>query len=186
MDEFYPIPPEPPKHPLARWRVPIAIAVGLSYGLITRMSWGFEPLQHFLGTPVSASYLFLTPFVLGVLVALVGMWISPSNNITVWGILMPLLAVTVGSFAAIVTGLEASFCVIVAFPILLAMAIFGGTAGALLMRRLGTSSHLLLHPNFYFSPLRSSSVGATPPASLEADIHRRQHRNSGLARNYLE
>jgi len=122
---------------LARWRVPIAIGVGLLYGLMTRLSWGYEPFQHFLGTPVSSSYLFLTPFVLGSLVALIGMLLAPSINISVWGVGMPFLAVIVGTVAATWTGLEAFFCVLVAFPILSAMAIMGGLITAGMMRVLG-------------------------------------------------
>lgn len=144
--------PEPPAHPLRNWRAPIAIVVGLLYGLITRLSWGYEPLQGILGTPVSASYLFLTPFVLGVLVAIVGMAISPSRNIAIWGVLMPMLATFVGSIAAIVTTLEASFCVIVAFPILIAMAISGGIVAALMMRGMGSRRTYFYTPLFIFLP----------------------------------
>ena len=147
-----PSPPKPALHPLSRWRAPIAIGVGLLYGLLTRLSWGYEPLQQIFGTPVSGSYLFLTPFVLGILVALVGMAISPSRNMLIWGLSMPLLAVFMGSIAAFATGLEASFCVIVAFPILAAMAVLGGLLGALMMRGMGSRRTYFLTPGFIFLP----------------------------------
>lgn len=158
MENSSPPFPEPPVHPLAKWRAPIAITVGLAYGLLTRLSWGFEPLQGLFGTPVSASYLFVSPFVLGALVAIVGMAISPSRSIPVWGFLMPMLAVLVGSFAAIFTGLEASFCVIVAFPILFAMAIFGGTVAAVMMRGMGSRRTYFLTPLFIFLPYAVAPV----------------------------
>ena len=158
MENPYPKPFEPKLHPLFRWRAPIAIVVGLIYGLLTRLSWGFEPLQGIFGTPVSASYLFLTPFVLGILVAFVGMWISPSKNVPTWGILMPMLAIIVGTFAAVFTKLEAIFCVIVAFPILMAMAIFGGTLATLLMRGMGSQRTYFLTPIFIFLPYAVAPV----------------------------
>lgn len=143
---------EPKLHPLAKYRIPISIIVGLTYGLLTRLSWGYKPLQETLGTPVSASYLFLTPLVLGIIVALIGMTFSPSRKIIVWGFLMPLLAITFGSIAALYTGLEAAFCIIVAFPILAGMAIFGGLVTTVMMRGLGARRTYYYTPFFIFLP----------------------------------
>lgn len=164
-----PAPLKPQRHRLWAWRSPIAIAIGLLYGLLTRLSWGYEPFQQFLGTPVSGSYLFLTPFVLGLLVAIVGMAIAPTTNIPVWGVGMPFLAILVGTFAAIITELEAIFCVVVAFPILMAMAIFGGTLGAVLMRSLGKKRTYFYCPGFLLLPFLVAPLEQLldiPPAYL--------------------
>ena len=128
------------------------MGVGLLYGLITRLTWGYEPLQKIFGTPVSGSYLFLTPFVLGILVAIVGMAISPSRILAVWGFLMPFCAVSVGAIAAALTGLEASFCILVAYPILVVMASFGGLVATVMMRGLGSRRTYFLTPVFIFLP----------------------------------
>jgi len=134
------------------WRVPLAIGVGLIYGLLTRLSWGYAPWQELLGTPVSASYLFLTPLVLGVLVSIVGMLIVPSRNIVMWGVLMPLLAVTIGTVVATITGLEALFCVLVAFPIIAGMAVMGGLFTTVLMRELGKKRTYFYTSGIIFLP----------------------------------
>ncbi|MBK1832907.1 hypothetical protein [Roseibacillus ishigakijimensis] len=140
------------RHPLAKWRVPLALGIGLLYGLLTRLSWGYEPLQGIFGTPVSMSYLFLTPFVLGALVALVGMLVAPTRNVSFWGVAMPILAIIIGTVAALISHLEALFCLIVAFPILMTMAILGGVITSLLMRQMRPSSLKFYSSSLLFLP----------------------------------
>lgn len=65
---------------------------------------------------------------------------------------MPFVAVLFGTIGAIIFELEAIFCVVVAFPILLIMAILGGTLGAVLMRGLGARRTYFYCPAFIFLP----------------------------------
>jgi hypothetical protein len=113
------------------------LAIGLLYGLLARLIWGWDLLEDFLGTPVSGSFLFLVPYGLGSLVAFIGMLTAPSSRIDIWGVAMPALAVLTGLLGAFITQLEALFCVIVAAPIIFSMAIMGGTICAILMRAFG-------------------------------------------------
>lgn len=136
---IYSVPrPQPiERHPRSQWRVPIAIVIGLSYGALSRWSWGYEPLQDFLGTPVSSSFIFGTPMVVGALTAFVGMLLSPTRQLTTWGILLPILAVTIGAALSIIFAVEAVFCVVVALPLMIPSAIIGGISVTLMMRLFG-------------------------------------------------
>lgn len=125
------------RHPRYQWRVPIAISVGLFYGAIARWLWAYEPLQELLGTPVSGSFIFGAPVVVGALTAFVGMVLSPTRQITTWGIFLPALAILVGSTLSVLLAIEAAFCVVVALPLMIPSAVLGGLSVTLMMRLFG-------------------------------------------------
>lgn len=135
-------------HRFAKWRPLVAIAIGLLYGLLARVSWGIDLSDSFLGTPVSSSFLFAVPVAMGAIVAFVGMLISPSRRVSIWGVVMPVIALVVGVAASVAFKLEAAFCVVVAMPLLVPMVMLGGLLTTLAMVQLGAS-----RTKFYVSVL---------------------------------
>lgn len=113
----------------------IVIGCGLLYGGIGRASFALEPLHKWLGGAATASFLFLIPFAMGSLVAFLGMTISDRKMLK-WSLGMPSLVMGVGILASLLTGLEATFCLVVATPIMWPLCVLGAWITALIMRRL--------------------------------------------------
>ncbi len=113
----------------------IVIGCGLAYGGLTRALFAIEFLRHWLGGAASATFLFLTPFSMGAMVAFLGMTLTQKRGISYWGVAMPTLCLGIGIGVSVVTGFEAVFCVLVAAPILWPLTILGGILTALIVRK---------------------------------------------------
>jgi hypothetical protein len=119
---------------LSRW---IIIGCGLLYGGLSRALFGIDALAMWHGGAASATFLFLVPMAMGSLVAFLGMTLGQPKSLTYWGVSAPLLCFLIGMVISLVTGFEATFCLIVAAPILIAMTLFGGLITAGLVNRFG-------------------------------------------------
>lgn len=158
-----PLPPLPPPLP-ARAASPAAFAPtsdlpspfwwlwtllgGAAYGLLMRAAFGLPffrtPLNG--GGPMLVSFLFLVPF-------LIGVWTvarRPAAYRSVGSaMLMPWAPTTLFLGGTALLAIEGSICIVMAMPIFLALASFGGLIGHFAVRAIpspGTSAAFLLLP----------------------------------------
>lgn len=118
----------------ARW---IIIGCGLLYGGFGRALFAVESFAPWLGGAASVSFLFLIPFAMGALVAFLGMTFTERRSVAYWGLSMPSLCLLVGLGAALVSGWEALFCILVASPIFWTLSVCGGLITAAVVQRYG-------------------------------------------------
>jgi hypothetical protein len=117
-----------------RW---IIIGCGLLYGGFGRAVFAVERFSSWLGGAATVTFLFSVPFAMGALVAFLGMTLTKQRSVVFWGLAMPSLCLGIGLVVALVTGLEAFFCILIASPILWALTVCGGLITAAIVRRCG-------------------------------------------------
>jgi hypothetical protein len=113
----------------------IIIGCGLLYGGFGRVVFALDKLAPWLGGATSVSFLFLIPFAMGSLVAFLGMTLTERRSVAYWGLGIPTSCLGIGLAVALVTGVEAFFCILIASPILWALTIFGGLVTAAIVKR---------------------------------------------------
>lgn len=103
----------------------IAVGVGLLYGLLSRLAFGSQPgpLREYLGV-MTVGFIFLVPLAIGAItVYLASEWQQRS-----WGfaILAPWLTTILTLAVAFLVHLEGMICIVMIFPVFLALASVGG------------------------------------------------------------
>lgn len=159
------------------WTPMGAIALGVGYGALARLTFGLEWawLKDFFAA-VSVTFLFVVPFVLGVLTIRFAARLGSSSWVT-W-VFRPwwacvLLALTFGALAW-----EGAICLIIAAPIYLAMSSFGGIVAGLhdrgARRRSGDDSRymlgLVLALPFFLSPFEQRLPLRTEHRVVETSV----------------
>jgi len=152
-----PPPPPPPKphQPVGvrdalsgRWWL-WALLGGAGYGLLMRLAFGLPLFQTQRGGgsgPMLASFLFLVPF-------LIGLWtvsrVPPSRRTVSAAFLLPWAPTGVFLAGTAILAIEGSICIVLATPIFLLLASFGGLTAYIATRAKpspGTTSAFLLLP----------------------------------------
>jgi len=112
----------------------MAFLVGLAYGGFARLAFPSEFFKPYLGI-VSLSFVFFVPLAFGSIVVFIG----SKDSRWGWGhtVGMPCLLTLVSLVTATVFKIEALVCVLMASPIMFAMAILGGVISFAILRRNG-------------------------------------------------
>ncbi|MPR34000.1 hypothetical protein GBK04_11630 [Cytophagaceae bacterium SJW1-29] len=110
---------------------------GIAYGLLSRLVFGLEGdyLQSYLyaGELMTFSFLFLVPFVIGLIVAYYHDTVTRSGKIL--GIIMSLFSILGFVGISVIVGWEGFICALMALPIFAIMASLGGFIGINLFKR---------------------------------------------------
>ncbi len=117
---------------------------GVLYGLAARLAFdGNSPLSDLFAT-MTIGFLCLVPFAVGALTVYLAP--EPYRTSTKFALLMPILSTAIWVGVATLLGMEAAICVLMASPLLAAMASFGGlvVAKALEARQDSTPTMMLL------------------------------------------
>lgn len=120
-------PPEAePKRPSKDGRFLMAIGISTAYGMLARLAFGlYKPLQSALphaGGAMLVSFLFLTPFVVGMLMV----YVDRARMSWLKAIFSPCIPMLLVLLLSALTAIEGSICILLAAPIFLIMSAIGG------------------------------------------------------------
>ena len=161
--------PRKPRKHLRLKSVLIVFGVALLYALSARLLFGWKFLKDVFPI-VSVSFLTLVPFAFGALTTFLGYrFCGPSEY---WASLVPMLVAFIGFIGSFVAHLEALLCLVVAFPLMLPMALLGGQAMRWLLfhrsKNLYVSIFVLLP--FAVAPIEARWKAAPELVSIEDSI----------------
>ncbi len=114
------------------------VPFGMLYGLLARLAFASNGRWDTLFSTMTLGFLCLVPFAVGALTV----YLAPASmrHAASYAILMPWLSTLLWVLAAGVLGWEASICIVMALPLLLAMASVGGLLIYALRRPRGESA----------------------------------------------
>ena len=147
----------------------IVFAVALLYALTVRLLFGWHVLKDYLPI-VSIFFLTLVPMAFGALTTFLGYRLCGPSSF--WANVAPMLVTIVAFSTSFIVHLEALLCLVVASPIMLPMAMFGGRAMAWLIyhrsNRLYVSIFVLLP--FAVAPIEAQWKAAPELVAIEDSI----------------
>jgi hypothetical protein len=120
---------------LSGWR---GVLFGVVYGLVARAIFALEdfrvddPIVSTFGL-MTLSFMFIVPFVVGLIVAYGNRDITSSGKIV--GITTPVFAVVAMTVFAVLSGWEGIICALMALPIFMMMSLIGGLLGIAIFKR---------------------------------------------------
>ncbi|AIF47702.1 SRPBCC family protein [Dyella japonica] len=120
-------PPEVmPKRPSKDGRFLLAIGISTAYGMLVRLAFGlYAPLQSALphaGGAMLMSFLFLTPFIVGMLMV----YVDRANMSWPKAIFSPCIPMMLVLLLSALTAIEGSICILLAAPIFMILSAIGG------------------------------------------------------------
>jgi hypothetical protein len=131
----------------------IIIGIAALYGIVCRLLFALPELQGWLQI-VSIAFIYTMPLSLGGLVCLLGYKLDRPSGF--WALGAPPLTMALLLFGSLLFEIEAALCVLVASPVVVPLALFGGWSMSLLLNKWDPSklpvSVVVLLP-FVVSPL---------------------------------
>jgi hypothetical protein len=127
----------------------IAVLIGVVYGLLARLVFGLKVFENEFGV-MSASFIFLVPFGLGIATVMVG---ERQGRWRWWKwIVVPWVAALVALGSALALAWEGIICIFLWIPLFLILSSLGGLVGALVGFYMRRSGRMLVLASFLMLP----------------------------------